>query len=104
MLFMNHKRENQICGIQFIEQRMQRLLIFISLVGFCLCSYSQVHLEREWFGWKKLHSKVYSQEEENARWKVWRQNYHKIQQHNKANHSFTLGLNQFADMVRSVLV
>lgn len=35
---------------------------------------------------------------------VWRANYLKIQEHNKANHSFSLGLNEFADLVKLQLV
>ena len=33
---------------------------------------------------------------------VWGQNYHRIKEHNAGNHSFTLALNEFADMVSSL--
>ena len=58
--------------------------------------------EEEWQGWKERHLKVYStQDEEDSRLSIWRENYQKIIEHNMANHSFTLGLNEFADMVGS---
>ena len=33
---------------------------------------------------------------------VWGQNYHRIREHNAGNHSFSLSLNEFADMVSSL--
>lgn len=72
-------------------------LFLISLVSICL-GYPQLH--EEWAGWKKQHSKYYtSVQEESARLGVWMDNYIKIMEHNKANKSFSLGLNEFADMV-----
>ena len=56
--------------------------------------------EEEWQGWKDRHYKVYSTpDEEDNRLSIWKQNYQKILDHNMANHSFVLGLNEFADMV-----
>jgi len=73
------------------------LLVFIQA---CWCV-NLLRLQHEWLGWKKQHSKNYiSGEEEDSRWAVWRENYHKIMEHNNANHTYKLGLNQFADMVR----
>ncbi len=74
------------------------IVLFSTLVCYGLC-YSQVQLEEDWFTWKRQHSKVYSTRDEGSKWKVWRLNYQKIEEHNKANHSFSLGLNEFADMV-----
>lgn len=55
--------------------------------------------------WKREHSKLYSNtDEEGSRWMVWRENYHKILEHNKANHSFALRLNQFADLVGILVI
>lgn len=79
---------------------MRELLVLLSaVVCFGLC-YSQLQLQEEWFTWKWQHSKVYSTNDEGSKWRVWRENYQRIQEHNKANHSFSLGLNEFADMVR----
>lgn len=73
----------------------QRVLILLALV----CCGSCFTLER-WLGWKKLHSKYYeSADEEHKRMEVWRDNYRKILEHNNANYTFKLGLNEFADMV-----
>lgn len=75
------------------------LVVLCTLVCYGLC-YSQLQLDEEWFSWKRQHAKVYSSGDEGSKWVVWRENYHKIQEHNKANHSFSLALNEFADMVR----
>lgn len=74
-------------------------MLLSTVVYYGLC-FSQLQEEEEWFSWKRQHAKVYSSQDEGSKWKVWRENYRKIQEHNKANHSFTLGLNEFADMVR----
>ena len=78
-------------------------LVVLVLLSTCICygyCYNLVQLQQEWMSWKRQHSKLYSDtDEEGSRWMVWRENYHKILEHNKANHSFALGLNQFADLV-----
>lgn len=74
--------------------------ILVLLVTFGLC-HSQVQLQDEWLTWKMQNSKVYNIREEGSRWNVWRDNFKKIQEHNNANYSFVLGLNEFADMVNS---
>lgn len=84
------------------SNKMQVLLLVVSLG---LCYSSKLQLEEEWFSWKRQHYKTYhTEEEETSRWKVWKDNYRKIQEHNRANHSFTLGLNEFADMVNLALL
>lgn len=61
-------------------------------------------LDQEWYSWKSLHSKTYEDEdEEGVRRVVWYDNYKKILEHNSANRSYSLALNQFADLVGSVL-
>lgn len=78
---------------------MKVLVLLSSLVCCGLCS-SQLQLQEEWSSWKRQHAKTYSSNnDEDSKWTVWRENYHKIQEHNRANHSFSLGLNEFADMV-----
>lgn len=79
---------------------MQKVLVVLSSLLCCGLCYNLVQVHEEWRSWKRQHSKLYSNsDEEGSRWMVWRENYHKIMEHNKANHSFTLGLNQFADLV-----
>lgn len=57
-------------------------------------------LDEQWHSWKSAHGKFYAHpNEENARRQIWIENSARIEEHNAANHSFTLGLNQFADMV-----
>ena len=71
----------------------------VSLLSCCL-GYPG-YLQEEWADWKKTHSKFYSSvQEEGERLGVWQANYKKIMEHNMANKSFTLGLNEFADLVR----
>ena len=83
--------------------KMVALLLVLICLEACQCL-NLLQLQHEWSGWKKQHSKsYYTGDEESSRWEVWRENYHKIMEHNKANHSFTLGLNQFADMVSIIL-
>ncbi len=79
------------------------LLVLSSLLCCGLCvDYSQLQLQKEWLSWKREHSKVYyNTREEGSRWAVWRGNYQLIMEHNKNNHSFSLGLNEFADMVKT---
>ena len=73
------------------------VLVIVSLLSSCL-GYPQLH--EKWAGWKKVHSKYYtSVQEESTRLGVWTENYAKIMEHNKANKSFSLSLNEFADMV-----
>lgn len=58
------------------------------------------HPLEEWPTWKIAHGKNYAHpNEENARRRIWLENAARIEEHNAGNRSFTLGLNQFADMV-----
>ena len=64
-------------------------------------------LDEQWHSWKSTHGKFYAHpKEESARRQIWLENSARIQEHNAGNHSFTLGLNQFADMVcvRSIYI
>ena len=76
------------------------VLLVASLAYSCLAITEHA---QEWQGWKESHYKVYSSPgEEDSRLAIWRENYKKVLEHNMANHSFTLSLNQFADMVRYI--
>ena len=59
-------------------------------------------LEEKWQQWKLNYNKYYNSiEEEQECRNVWMQTYHQIWLHNKAEGSFYIELNQFADMVLS---
>ena len=76
--------------------RMHLLFLFISF-GLVL----SVPLDWQWEEWKLKHGKSYKDEaDENHRKNEWTRNYHYILQHNRQDHLFKLGLNEFADMVR----
>ena len=74
---------------------------FVVAFTLCLPSLSAARtLSEEWHSWKTRHEKVYvDRGEENVRQQIWIQNRARISAHNGGNHSFTLALNQFADMV-----
>ena len=74
-------------------------VLLISLVHYTLCLFL---LDSEWKTWKTRHGRVYkSSMQEAAKRKVWEDNHHVIQEHNRGNHTFELGLNMFADLVSS---
>lgn len=57
-------------------------------------------LNEQWHSWKTRHEKVYvDRGEENVRRQIWIQNRARIAAHNRGNLSYSLALNQFADMV-----
>lgn len=75
---------------------IRRLLLVLCLA----CAALGASLDTQWHSWKAQHSKTYSdQEEEDARRLVWYDNFKKIIEHNNANKSYTLALNEFADLV-----
>ena len=54
----------------------------------------------EWAQWKLQHNKFYrDNREELSRRVIWNNNYKYIVEHNAGNHSYTLALNHFADLV-----
>ena len=76
---------------------IEKILILLCLLSASLCA----SLDQQWHSWKALHSKTYGDdEEEDVRRNVWHGNYKKIMEHNNANHSYSLALNEFADLVR----
>ena len=84
--------------MQYRKKKAMGQSLLLVLITSLACGHAIV--EEEWQGWKDKHYKFYSTpDEEGSRLSVWRENYQKIKEHNMANHSFTLSLNQFADMV-----
>lgn len=100
---INYKKAQYAIAVQ-LPVEMKEVLVVLSTIVCCVLCSSEFLLQEEWFVWKKQHAKMYSYRDEGSKWKVWRENYQKIQEHNKANYSFTLGLNEFADMVRRCML
>lgn len=75
------------------------------LLVLCIsCAALAASFDVEWHSWKSQHSKTYTdQDEEDARRLVWYDNLKKVSEHNNANRSYTLALNEFADLVRLAL-
>lgn len=73
------------------------LLLFFLHTVFC-----STLLDTEWHSWKTKHGKVYKDLfEESHKRNVWEDNYNTIQEHNRGNHTYKLGLNMFADLVNT---
>jgi cathepsin L len=83
-------------------------IALVALVGaFCVFSADSTEfrffrfkgpVERTWGAWKVKHNRTYGGPEEKARFAIFQQNYKLIQAHNSKNKTYTLGLNQFADL------
>ena len=57
-------------------------------------------LNQQWQEWKQQHEKIFATEqEETRRLGIWMNNMAAIQEHNLQNHSFTLKMNHFGDLV-----
>ena len=70
--------------------------LLLSTVALCATA-----MEKDWKLWKEEHRKVYADAVDEQKHKtIWMANYHQIKDHNRKGHSYTLGLNQFSDMVR----
>jgi len=77
-------------------------------IMYCLALLSEsrsvhVSLGEQWSLWKSEHGKEYQNPaEEEQRLRVWKENQALIEEHNRGNHSFTLAMNQFGDMVNLI--
>ena len=82
---------------------MQYTVVTLALV-FSLHTISCLTLlDTEWHSWKARHGVVYQDStQEGQKRRVWEDNYHFIEEHNKGNQTYKLGLNRFADLVRAV--
>jgi len=52
---------------------------------------------REWVKYKLKHEKLYSEEEDTARMKIWMKNVAMVEKHNSENHNYTMAINKFSD-------
>ncbi|XP_012890376.1 PREDICTED: cathepsin L1-like [Dipodomys ordii] len=61
-------------------------------------------LDAQWEEWKMEYNKTYSSSEEGQRRAIWEKTVRMIELHNEeysqGKHSFTMGLNQFADLTK----
>jgi len=79
---------------------MKQIALVVVLFGIAL-STSVLEL-REWEAWKKFHGKTYgSAEEETYRKDIWNFHLKKVLEHNSQGHSYTLAMNQFADLTNT---
>ncbi|XP_067950860.1 cathepsin L-like [Watersipora subatra] len=64
-----------------------------------------IKLKRHWENFKDKYSKSYESEEDSQRFEIFARNYAMIEKHNAEEalgfHTFTLGLNKFADLTRT---
>ena len=79
----------------------------VTLCGCILLSVSAQGLSAngQWQQWKREHKKLFAtEEEESRRFGIWKNNLAAIEEHNGQNHSFTLEMNHFGDLVRNACV
>lgn len=72
-------------------------MLFILLITFSL----YVAAEMNFDNWMQMHNKQYTQPEYHYRQHIWESNIVKINNHNKKNSTYKLGLNKYADMTYS---
>jgi len=55
-----------------------------------------------WHLWKSTHGKSYAHlAAERVRYEIWQDNLRRIEEHNKGDHSYTLGMNHFGDLTNT---
>ncbi|KAI6656663.1 Cathepsin L [Oopsacas minuta] len=74
---------------------MKCIILLALLVSFCAAYDLE---EYTWIGFKKIHNKTYVGDEDRMRQIIFEDNLQYIEDHNNEGHSYTLGINQFADM------
>ena len=82
--------------ISFIKSLL--ILSLFASVALADISDAQQQLYNDFKNWTSLHSKNYGVDETPVRFANWQDNYNTVQAHNAKNLSWTLGMNQFADM------
>ena len=85
-----------------MSPKMISYILLLCVAGVVACQHSKYQLSNEWNSWKSQHGKSYeTQKEELERHLVWLTNREYINAHNENEESvgFTLGMNQFGDMV-----
>jgi len=75
---------------------MNKLLFALFIALTCV---SAICVESSFKSWKSLHSKQYgSEQEHNYRLGVYKSNLEYVEEHNRKNLGFTLGMNRFGDL------
>jgi len=76
--------------------------MMLKTISLALIGAATASSDFEWLAWKQQHGKTYSGVEETNRYSIFARNRVHIQKHNQAaaagEHTFTLGLNKFADL------
>ena len=79
---------------------MELTSVVVVLVALSVCS--AVPIETEWELWKEQHAKTYLNGKEDFERKItWARNANFVKGFNQGQHSYTLAMNQFSDMVRT---
>ena len=80
---------------------MKCLVLLLALFASAFSSSLFADLRSEWEAWKDTHGKTYNSDDEDMnRFEVWADHRDYVNEWNSAaNASFTLGINEFADMV-----
>lgn len=80
-----------------MSQTMKVVYLLLYIVAVALASSS---FQKHWQEWKGQHGKKYlTREEELERRVTWARNLQYIENFNRENRSYKLGMNHFADMV-----
>jgi len=82
---------------------MKVLLVFLFLAFLTASGFGRTEVEYEtaFEQWVEEHGKVYDEREILYRFKIFKENLDWIEQFNSEGHSFTVGLNKFADLTHS---
>ena len=62
---------------------------------------NQVELDTDWQSWKTFFGKEYEEDEETMRYMIWKTNMKYIMDHAQQNHSYSVAMNHFGDLVSS---
>lgn len=79
---------------------MERSLLTILSILVCIELSLCLSHQKEWIEWKSTYQKKYvNEKEETRRYKIWEYNLQYIDDHNSLGESYTLKMNEFADLV-----
>jgi len=82
----------------FPTMKLSILLLAASTLAHPIFEEHEENYMFQFLSWYKQHNKVYKREEFGQRYMTFKKNLKFIKAHNAANHSTTVGLNEFADM------
>ncbi len=82
-----------------IKMAMDAHMLVVLLISSCLGT-----LHNDWEEWKRIYEKKYLDEKEDIhRFKIWDYNRQYIDDHNSLGESYSLKINDFADLVSLTL-